>query len=139
MDLPAGLLGLTIERGSIFHSNIFENIDHGKFFVVVGVSETEVVGFFFINTKINEYIKNKPNLLGLQYELNAKDYAFLDHDSYLSCSNLITRKKTDIVESIAEGRTTIKGTLSETDIKEVLQVVRHSKVFSEATKRVFFH
>jgi hypothetical protein len=57
----------------------------------------------------------------------------------LSCSNLVTRKKTDIAESIAEGRTIIKGTLSEADIKKILQLVRHSKVFSETIKRAFFY
>jgi hypothetical protein len=38
-----------VERGQILYSNIFANIDHPKFFVVVGVTEDEVAGFFYIN------------------------------------------------------------------------------------------
>lgn len=46
MELPSVLIGDTIRRGQIFHSSIFQDINHGKFFVVIGVTETEVAGFF---------------------------------------------------------------------------------------------
>lgn len=46
MELPAVLVDHTIRRGQIFHSTMFDDIDHGKFFVVVGVTDEEVAGFF---------------------------------------------------------------------------------------------
>ena len=39
-----------IKRGAIPHSETFDFVDHGKFFVIMGVSHGEVAGFFFINS-----------------------------------------------------------------------------------------
>ena len=50
MDLPLELAENLIERGVILHSDIFPDIDRGKFFVVIGVDEDFVAGFFFINS-----------------------------------------------------------------------------------------
>lgn len=41
MELPSELVKILVERGQILYSNIFANIDHPKFFVVVGVTEDE--------------------------------------------------------------------------------------------------
>ena len=38
MELPTSLIEHTIHRGTIIHSYGFTDIDHGKFFVVVGIS-----------------------------------------------------------------------------------------------------
>lgn len=53
MELPVNLVSTLIERGQILHSDIFDDIDHPKFFVVIGVSDKEVAGFFYINSNIN--------------------------------------------------------------------------------------
>ena len=39
MILPSSLHENFIKRGTILHSEIFEDIDHGKFFAVMGISE----------------------------------------------------------------------------------------------------
>ncbi len=41
MILPDSLL---IKRGVILHSTIFEYIDHGKFFVIIGEDEENYIG-----------------------------------------------------------------------------------------------
>ena len=48
MDLPAELLQQRVRRGSILLSDSFEDIDHAKFFAVIGVYENRIAGFFFI-------------------------------------------------------------------------------------------
>lgn len=45
MELPDKLKQLIISRGTILHYANFENIDHGKFFVVLGVYDGKLVGF----------------------------------------------------------------------------------------------
>ena len=50
MDIGTSVAALSIKRGTIFHSTIFEDIDHGKFFVVIGEDDRCLVGFFFINS-----------------------------------------------------------------------------------------
>lgn len=44
MILPDSVL---IKRGVILHSTIFEYIDHGKFFVIIGEDEDNYIGLFF--------------------------------------------------------------------------------------------
>ena len=50
------LRDLLIKRGNIFLSGHFDNISHEKFFVIIGEDENDFVGFFFINSAINQYI-----------------------------------------------------------------------------------
>ena len=59
MDLPVTLVDSLVCRGQILHSDIFEDIDHAKFLVVIGVSDESIAGFFHINSKINRFINNK--------------------------------------------------------------------------------
>ena len=49
MEIPVGAIANSIGRGDILLSE-FDGIDHRKFFVVMGVSEEKVCGFFFINS-----------------------------------------------------------------------------------------
>ncbi len=46
MELPVQLIQRGIERGSILLSDSFEDIDHAKFFAIVGVYEDRIAGFF---------------------------------------------------------------------------------------------
>lgn len=66
MEIPDSLIESKIDRGVILHSTMFENIDHGKFFVVVGINADYVAVFFFINSNINIHIKDKQEQLDMQ-------------------------------------------------------------------------
>lgn len=90
MELPSELVKILVERGQILYSNIFANIDHPKFFVVVGVTEDEVAGFFYINSRINTNVNTKEEQLRLQFPISKDDYEFLSHDSYISATNVVT-------------------------------------------------
>lgn len=59
MELPSRLVGELVQRGQVLYSDIFERIDHPKFFVVIGITDTQVVGFFYINSEINRLINTK--------------------------------------------------------------------------------
>lgn len=43
MELPLSLLQMGIQRGSILLSDSFEDIDHAKFFAVMGVWQDRIV------------------------------------------------------------------------------------------------
>ena len=73
MDLPINLIESRITRGAILHSEMFEEIDHGKFFVIVGISGDSVAGFFFINSNIHPSLYRKPEQLALQYPMRQAD------------------------------------------------------------------
>lgn len=138
MDIPVSLIEGSIDRGDILLSE-FDGIDHQKFFVVMGVSENKVCGFFFINSNIHPAIFNKQEQLNLQYPLLHRDYEFLKYDSFLCASSVIERKLSDISEGIKNGTTTIIGKMKEEHVTDVVELVRASKVISERHKLMFFY
>ena len=138
MDLPSSLIASQIRRGSIFHSTFFEDIDHGKFFIIMGVDKDWVAGFFFINSGIHPTIMNKPEQLALQYLIKHKEYSFLRYDSFVEASGLILKSREEICRSIECGITEFKGTLNTEDLENILDMVRKSKLFSKKDKQRFF-
>lgn len=139
MDLPVVLIEEVVARGQILHSDIFEEIDHAKFFVVIGVSEDAIAGFFHINSEINRFINTKPEQLRMQYPLSAKDYGFLAHDSYICATDVKELPKADIVRSIEKKRTKVIDTLRPEHLEELLDKLRVSKLFSRVEKRRYFY
>lgn len=138
MEIGDKVAALSITRGTVFHSTIFEQIDHGKFFVVIGENDHELVGFFFINSWVNQYIQGKPEMEKAQYPISAEAYNFLAHNSFLNCSSLTTIDKSKLASSISTGETTIKGQLSKEDLSAILDIVRNSKLFTPIEKKTFF-
>ena len=139
MELPESLIDSSITRGVILHSTGFENIDHGKFFVIMGVNEDKVAGFFFINSNVHRSIYQKPEQLALQYPLKRSDYNFLDHDSFLCATQVLTLSKKFLCNSIMLGDTLVISNLRDDHVEEVLEMVRNSRVFSKIEKKQFFY
>lgn len=139
MQLPVDLLAESIKRGSILHSTDFNDIDHGKFFVVMGVSADYIAGFFFINSRIHHSIMSKPEQLSMQYLLKSADYSFLRYDSFLSASNMIKKSRADIANSMCNGNTSYIDDLREHDLNNILQMVRDSRLYNRKDKEAFFY
>jgi len=139
MELPVQLLQQGIRRGSILLSDSFEDIDHAKFFAIVGVYEDVIAGFFFINSRIHPIVQSKPTQFAMQYQLRKRDYDFLRYDSFLGADNLLTRSVADLVKSMKDGQTSIVGQLTDEDLTAVLDACRESKLFSAKEKKQFFY
>lgn len=139
MALPSLLLEELVHRGQILHSDIFEDIDHAKFFVVIGVSEDSVAGFFYINSEINRFINTKDEQLLMQYPLFKRDYKFLSHDSYICATNIVKLPKSVIVSSLESKRTIVVDSLRSEHLEELLVKVRSSRLFSKKDKVTFFY
>ena len=138
MEVPVGAIANSIGRGDILLSE-FDGIDHRKFFVVMGVSEEKVCGFFFINSNIHPAIFNKQEQLELQYPLRSRDYSFLKYDSFLCASSVIERSVADISDGIRNQTTMVIGRMKDEHINDVVEMVRASKVISERHKRLYFY
>lgn len=139
MEVPSSLIESQIDRGTILHSTMFENIDHGKFFVIIGVNEEYIAGFFFINSNINIYINGKQEQLNMQYPLRKADYDFLKYDSFLSATNIEKIPRSKIVDTISTGITEIIGTMKQKHIDELLEKARESILFSPKQIKQFFY
>lgn len=139
MELPSVLLERGIDRGTILHSTMFENIDHGKFFVVIGVSGDNIAGFFFVNSNINRYIMGKQEQLDMQYPMGRADYSFLRYDSFLSATRIEKIPVTKIAETIKGGITEIIGQMRKEHVEELLEKARESRLFSKRDKQQFLY
>lgn len=138
MDIPVSVFESSIGRGDILLSE-FDGIGHCKFFVVMGISDDKVCGFFFINSNIHPSIFQKQELLDLQYPLKQEDYSFLKYNSFLSASNVIERSLSDISEGLKKGTASVIGKMKDEHIEDVLTMVRGSKVISERQKCLYFY
>lgn len=139
MELPEALFEDTIDRGTILLAQIFEEIDHEKFFVIVGISGDKVAGFFFINSNIHHSVWKKSEQLAMQYPMRKSDYAFLKYDSFLCATNIIMREKSELASLLKNGDVAIIGNMRKEHMDEVLEMARSSKLFSKAEKREFFY
>lgn len=139
MEIPDSLIESKINRGVILHSTMFENIDHGKFFVVVGINADYVAGFFFINSNINIHIKDKQEQLDMQYPLKKEDYSFLKYDSFLSATRIEKIPRSKIVDTIHAGITDIIGTMKQEHMDELLEKARESILFSKQQVKQFLY
>lgn len=138
MDFPVQLLQQSITRGSILLSDSFEDIDHAKFFAVIGISQDAIAGFFFINSRIHPIIMSKPEQL-MQYLLKKDDYSFLRYDSFLGANELQTRPIITLATSIQNGQTIKVGQLTDNDLSAILEACRNSDLFTAKEKRLFFY
>jgi len=139
MILPASLHEKFIKRGAIPHSEIFEDMGHGKFFAVMGVSDDMVAGFFFINSRIHPIIMSRPEQLAMQYPLKHTDYGFLKYDSFLCATAIRKIPLSKLAETVTDGKTTYVGDLTDNDLAAVLEACRASQLFRGSDKRKFFY
>lgn len=139
MELPIELYEKEVRRGRIIHSYNFENIDHGKFFVIIGITQDSIVGFFFINSNINKYIQDKPDMMAVQYPLLKRDYAFLKHDSFICATEIEEIKKSDIIDGIKNRSVVFVDDLRQEHLDDVLTMVRESKLFDKKEKELYFY
>ena len=132
------LFKLTLSKGAIF-INKFDEIDHPKFFIVVGLSQDKAFTCsVYINSTIHPSIKRKQNLLDLQIEIKASKYKFLDYDSYVCCSTPLPIDATNIKKWIDSNSCYYKGSLDQTDLGIITNKLINSDLFSEEEIDLYF-
>ena len=106
--------------------------DRLKFVVIIGFTpEGVAVGALLINSEIDPLIRSQ-ELLDCQYPLLLRDYRhILSYDSWLDCSDIFEIPKLKIVSG--DGK--MKGCLTEEDRERVMDFLRETDVFDNATKR----
>jgi hypothetical protein len=128
-----------IKRGTILHRYFNNTIPpKSKFFVVIGENENNIVGFFFVNTDINNYLKHNRLYFDMQMSVKRSVYGFLNYDSFIDAHELKLIDKTLLHNEITSGNTTFKGCLTRDDIELLLNALRESKLFSSIEKNTFF-
>ncbi len=106
--------------------------DRLKYIVIIGFTpEGIAVGALLINSEIDPS-KRSQELLDCQYPLLLRDYRHvLEYDSWLDCSDIFEIPKLKITDK--DGK--LKGCLSEEDRERVMEFLKETDVFDNATKR----
>ena len=106
--------------------------DRKKYIVIIGFTlEGVVIGALLINSEIDSS-KRSEELLNCQYPLLVRNYrSILDYDSWLDCSDIFELSKLKITEK--DGK--LKGCLTPEDRGRVMEFLKETDVFDNATKK----
>jgi hypothetical protein len=121
-------MALTEEDGIVLKNNATER---NKYFAVIGQNQDKgLVGSLLVNSDVNTNIINTKELLDCQFPLQKDEYAFLDYDSYLDCSELFEIDKIKILKKGTE-----EGELTEKDKALIMEHLRSSEFISTKLKK----
>ena len=127
-----------IRRGDIFHRYFTTTTPpKDKFFVVVGEDEGYYVGYFFINSNINDYALRNDMMRAMQLPIKPSDYPFLSHLSFVAGHQLSKLSKRELLRELYSGKAQYKGRLSDWDMEMLLGAALNSPLFSEREKEFF--
>lgn len=106
--------------------------DRNKYIVIIGFTpEGIAIGALLINSEIDPS-KRSEELLNCQYPLLVRNYrSILDYDSWLDCSDIFELSKSKITEKNGK----LKGCLISEDKERVMQFLKDTDVFDNATKK----
>ena len=129
----------SLQKGAVF-INKFNEIDHPKFFIIVGLSDDKVFTCsVYINSNIPPAIMNKQSLLDLQVPIKGSKYNFLTHDSFVCCSTPLPIETENIQKWIEEAKTcSIKGQLDVEDLENVTTTLINSGLLSDEEIEIYF-
>ena len=138
-DLKADYIDRSISPGSVFRLiSPHTNPPKIKIFVILAVTEdTFCVGILYINTDINVNLFPTPSLRALHNPLKAKDWEFLDHDSYLDCSQIYELSFDQLKEKFKTDSDCYLGELEGDDFEQSVELVKSARTISLRDKRKF--
>jgi hypothetical protein len=109
-----------------------------KYFIVIGFSDDKVLlGTVFINSAINQNIFNTEYLKGLNIPLDAHIYNFIDHNSFVDCSDIKERSFVEIKQLLSNDPECSKGVVSEETMKIISTTLANASTISLSKKRKF--
>ena len=104
-------------------------------FLLLSCMEPEPL-VFVINSQINPFIKRDQHLFDCQVQLNASNYTFLDHDSYINCSQILSIGMNIIIDQVSSDLGRIKGEINMQTKQSVIQSVNRCRTISLAHKKL---
>ncbi len=109
-----------------------------KRFIVVGLTSDGVsLATVYINSDINLIVNYSPELRQLQHYIESDGRDYLDHDSYVDCSQLITRDRAEIHYALMQRPEAFIGLLSENDLQTINGKILSSEKIKGKVKKKF--
>lgn len=100
-----------------------------KFVVIAHVEDSYALGFV-INSRVNDFYANKPELAPCHVAISQADHPFLEHDSFVDCTEVFT------VPSVNLSADAKRGGLSEASQAAVLRGVEVCPVLRTKHKKL---
>lgn len=111
----------------------FPNKIKPKFFVLVATDDPEYFSFL-INSSINQFIANRPDLLRCQVSIDTNNHEFLSHDSHIACHDVFILKREDVIKSLLADPSAIKGNISADIREQIKSAVKIAKTIDKYKK-----
>lgn len=109
-----------------------------KRIVILGINDGQaLIGHLFINSNINLHFLNSDELRNLQIELNSAGRDYLEHTSYLDCSDLHKLSLEDLRQNYEQDSQILLGHMSAEDLTQALEKVRGARTIPPKIKRLF--
>ena len=106
--------------------------------VVVGFDTNQVLfAYVRINTEINPRLFPTPRSRNLHLELKAMGRAYIEHDSFVNCSEIEEEDMQTVLEMMKNDTSIHIGHLDQTDITDVLDKLRTAYTIEPRIKRKF--
>lgn len=100
-----------------------------KRFVILGINdEGNYVGSVFINTNVNFNIINSQELLELQYPIKNQANDYLDHDSFIDCSELFEFDRQSLYDLLMKEPERALGKVLPEDLEKLFTLVKSSPI-----------
>ncbi|ESS72886.1 hypothetical protein MGMO_44c00360 [Methyloglobulus morosus KoM1] len=104
-----------------------------KFLVLVTTDDPEYLSFL-VNSEINTYIQNRPDLLKCQVSIDAANHNFLSYDSHIACHEITTIMREEVVRALMADPAALRGKIS-TDVREqIMAAVKIAKTIDKDKK-----
>ena len=95
-----------------------------KYSIIVAIAEDKFyIGTVYINTEVNVLTINSPELVALQYKIYQAKYPFLQHDSFVDCSDMKARLQSELLRQLTNGGRII-GRIAKDDLITVNSLIR---------------
>ena len=107
-----------------------------KYSIIIAVAEDKFyIGTVYINTEVNVLTINSPELVSLQHEIHQIKYIFLQHDSFVDCSDMKPRLQSELLRQLSDGGR-IVGRIAKDDVVAINTLVRSADTIMPYYKKL---
>jgi hypothetical protein len=129
----------SVERGTVIRTHFTEtNPPKIKLYVVLGASNDKIVfGVVLINSQVNPNIFRNPIVRGWHVPISSSDYDFLQHDSFVDCTQVFEKGTSELLQSVTDAPEVIVGKLHDDDFEAIKRAIKSATTIAKVTKRRF--
>lgn len=136
-DLRKDFSRRNVKVGSVLKLKVKDtNPPKVKIFIIIGQNIEEFsLATLYINTDINFNINFSQELINLQIPISKNDYCFLDHDSFVDCSKLMFKERSEIERILSQRPDAFIDELDEEQISFFKEIIKKSTTIKGKIKK----